>query len=121
MDGFVQMGNDGVVRSWDGDGKVIDYVRLNNRQLIHSVHLFGGHSKRDKDSVLESLRDVNGHDVSSDEVFNPPEHIKPLEFRDVQPPMITAPAQPIDLEDALLKRARTTTTLRTITHSLPSS
>ena len=128
--GFVQMGNDGVVRSWDGDGKVIDYVRLNNRQVIHSFHYFGRHSKRDdEDFVLRYLRYVNGHDVPSHEIYTPPEAITPPEFRPgytrsddglPSPPAITAGPEPRMLEIALVKRAKTTSIL-TITTPIPSS
>ena len=121
-DGFVQMGNDGVVRSWNEDGKVIDYVRLNNRQLVHSVHYFGGHSKRDKDVVLDMLRSVSGHDVPSDGVFNPPQHIMPPEFRDSPSPPMPGTPPASEIGEDLEKRVTTTTlSILTITHPIPSA
>ena len=82
-DGFVQIGDDGVVRSWNGEGEVIDYVRLDNAELLDSLSAVA--RVQDEAKLVEAysrLATANGYSVPDDEVFNPPAHIKPSRFSD---------------------------------------
>ncbi|KAK3715558.1 hypothetical protein LTR37_007046 [Vermiconidia calcicola] len=83
-DGFVQIGDDGVVRSWNGEGEVVDYVRLDNAELLDSLSAVA--RVQDEAKLVEAysrLAMVNGYSVPDAEVFNPPAHIKPSRFTDV--------------------------------------
>lgn len=79
--GIMHFADDGVVRSYDGNGKVVDYVRLTNAQLLHSITYDGSADKDEIDQLTHAWTGVDGHDVSDATCLNPPTSVKPARFR----------------------------------------
>lgn len=74
MKGFACVCNDGVLRSFSSEGKVIDYIRLNPDQLANSMMLFPKEVQEQCASVFEG---VDGHDVPEDQLYHPDPKIIP--------------------------------------------
>ncbi|KAK0263106.1 hypothetical protein LTR35_017626 [Friedmanniomyces endolithicus] len=69
--GFIHVADDGVERSYDANGTVIDYRRLSNNQLTRMAATLST-------EVQDVWKNVDGNDVTSDsQIFNPPPALRP--------------------------------------------
>ncbi|KAI9933948.1 hypothetical protein ASPWEDRAFT_734587 [Aspergillus wentii DTO 134E9] len=83
-DGFVHIADDGVARSYSRDGAVLDVARLHARHLEayadHYARAIGDPAvKRHLTGIWGG---INARDVADEDLFNPPDHLKPREFRE---------------------------------------
>ena len=79
-DGFLHLGNDGVMRSYAPNGTVIDVLCLTNAELLDHTHrLLAGADV--KDTLRNNWAGVSGKDALDEHLFNPPNHILPSVFR----------------------------------------
>ncbi|EEH35623.2 hypothetical protein PAAG_06670 [Paracoccidioides lutzii Pb01] len=62
--GFIHVGNDGVARSVDGNGTVIDFIPMSNAQLQKTAKIFVQNATQ-HDHLRELWKDVSGHDVEN--------------------------------------------------------
>lgn len=77
-EGFFHFGSDGVMRSYDGQGKVMGYFRLNPDQIRQRVEKMKA-SGRDHSATFAG---VDGRDVVDEkQLLEPPEHLKPVNFQ----------------------------------------
>ncbi|KAK1063500.1 hypothetical protein LTR12_006612 [Friedmanniomyces endolithicus] len=69
--GFIHVANDGVERSYDANGTVIDYRRLSNDQLTRMAATLST-------EMMDVWKNVDGNDVTSNsQIFNPPPALRP--------------------------------------------
>ncbi|KAG7009674.1 pisatin demethylase [Physcia stellaris] len=67
IEGAIQLGDDGVLRSYHSNGTVIDYVKLTNQNIQDFIHR-SGHD----DSIIEEFKGVSGHDVTDmEQILHP--------------------------------------------------
>lgn len=77
--GFFHLGDDGVYRSFSGDGTVIDYERLAPSQILDS---FTYYSESEKKTLQKEYADVDGTKVVDEEqILRPKEHLRPFLLR----------------------------------------
>lgn len=78
--GFVHVAGDGIARSYDGEGNVIDHHVLNNAQLLgHAADMFGD---SETGRYLQHIwANVDGNNVPEEHRMNPPDSLKPEQFR----------------------------------------
>ncbi|KKZ63793.1 hypothetical protein EMCG_01897 [[Emmonsia] crescens] len=74
-DGFTHVGDDGIARSFDAKGKVIDFARLSNDQLTALAKRSS--NAEDRDYLLGGWDGVDGWSVGLDQIWNPPRHLLP--------------------------------------------
>ncbi|OTA67308.1 hypothetical protein K449DRAFT_430513 [Hypoxylon sp. EC38] len=73
--GFVHIGDDGVLRSYGRDEKVVDYARLSPEQLKRAIDSW---PNKDEHAHLNEVWDgIDGRDVPHTEALDPPVHLKP--------------------------------------------
>ena len=73
MEGITHLGGDGVYRSFNRAGEVVDYKQLSPDQIRLVVHSFEGLiDSNSLDTLKENLRGVDGREVtSSEELLQP--------------------------------------------------
>ncbi|KAK3648695.1 hypothetical protein LTR56_000968 [Elasticomyces elasticus] len=79
-DGFVHFGDDGIARSYRGDGTVLDARALSNGQLADMMDTT--HPDQYTEEEMEHLRElwqnVDGHDVKDEsQLFHPAAYLRP--------------------------------------------
>ncbi|PGH34283.1 hypothetical protein GX50_02866 [[Emmonsia] crescens] len=78
--GFKHVADDGVVRSYSAEGKVIDAARLTNAQLLQAA---AHHTNpEDRKHLEEVWQDVHGFDVPEEQLYAPAEHLLPRALTD---------------------------------------
>ncbi|KAK3115101.1 hypothetical protein LTR53_005917 [Teratosphaeriaceae sp. CCFEE 6253] len=78
LDGISHVAQDGVMRSYDGEGNVIDAFPMTNAQLITFAKSQPGNDPVERQQLLDAWHDVDGHEVTSfAQMFNPPKHLRP--------------------------------------------
>ena len=77
--GFVHFGDDGVVRSYAGNGTVIDYASLSNEHLMETAQVNRPFiSDQSYQHLLEVWDGVDGNNVKdANQIFDPPASIRP--------------------------------------------
>ncbi|EEH36663.2 hypothetical protein PAAG_07081 [Paracoccidioides lutzii Pb01] len=83
--GFKHVGDDGIGRSYDRNGNVIDVLRLTNDELMQVA--FTQTDPEAKKHLEEVWAGVNGHETPEKDLFSPPYNILPTrltnpEFQD---------------------------------------
>ncbi|PGH23799.1 hypothetical protein GX50_08982 [[Emmonsia] crescens] len=73
--GFFHLGDDKVLRSYDGNGNVIDYALPEDSHLKAVANFF---SKRTQEHVYRVWEDVDSSKFSEEHIWNPPAHLLPL-------------------------------------------
>ncbi|PGH29301.1 hypothetical protein GX50_07939 [[Emmonsia] crescens] len=73
--GFFHLGDDKVLRSYDGSGNVVDYALPEDSHLKAFANLF---SKRTQEHLYRVWGEVDSSKISKKHIFNPPEHLLPL-------------------------------------------
>ncbi|KKZ65991.1 hypothetical protein EMCG_08244 [[Emmonsia] crescens] len=74
--GLLHVGADAILRSYDGDGKVIDYARVDTAQLKAIMNRY---SKEDQERLQGVWANVDSSLVDEEQIWNPPQHlISPL-------------------------------------------
>ncbi|OAX85406.1 hypothetical protein ACJ72_00217 [Emergomyces africanus] len=76
--GFTHVGNDGVVRSYNGKGEVIDAARLTPQQLVAVAQ--EAPSADEKKHLLDVWANVDSSKVNETQMWNPPQHVLPSRF-----------------------------------------
>ena len=79
--GHMHFADDGIVRSYSGTGKVLDFVRLTNTQLLHSINAYGPVPKETETHLNEVWADVDGSNISDEHALDPPEIFQSSKFR----------------------------------------
>ena len=80
-EGFIHVADDGILRSYSGDGKVLDAKRLSNAALLS--YAAGGPRKSEeaytegKDYLSTIWADVNGDDVPETQLMRPLKNFLP--------------------------------------------
>ncbi|KGM92755.1 uncharacterized protein PADG_11213 [Paracoccidioides brasiliensis Pb18] len=67
--GFIHVGNDGVARSVDGNGTVIDFSPMSNAQLQKTAKIFVQNATQ-HDHLRELWKGVSGHDVENPHIWS---------------------------------------------------
>ncbi|KAI1610664.1 hypothetical protein EDD36DRAFT_331303 [Exophiala viscosa] len=77
--GFVHFADDGVARSYAGNGTVIDYAPLTNEYLMETAQVNRPFiSNQSYQHLLEVWDGVDGHNVTfPEQIFDPPASIRP--------------------------------------------
>ncbi|KAK3066676.1 hypothetical protein LTR53_016877 [Teratosphaeriaceae sp. CCFEE 6253] len=82
-DGISHVAQDGVMRSYDGEGNVIDAFPMTNAQLLTFAKSQPGNDPVERQQLLDVWRDVDGHEVTSyAQMFHPPKHLRPPKLDD---------------------------------------
>ncbi|KAK5684999.1 hypothetical protein LTS10_003074 [Elasticomyces elasticus] len=79
-DGFVHFGDDGIARSYRGDGTVLDARALSNGQLADMMDTTPSHqyTPGEMEHLRELWQNVDGHDVQDrSQLFNPAAYLRP--------------------------------------------
>lgn len=74
----MKAGEDGILRSFDGEGRVIDFVRLDSGHLMTLAGLFGGQKKE----LINIWQNVNSSEVTEDQIWSPPSNMLPAKSSD---------------------------------------
>jgi hypothetical protein len=79
-DGYVHVGDDGVARAYDPEGKVVDYRALTPAQLASLIENELPPALREQKAYFHStFSGVNGHDITnSSHYLEPPEKLRPI-------------------------------------------
>ncbi|KKZ65654.1 hypothetical protein EMCG_08515 [[Emmonsia] crescens] len=75
--GFKHVADDGIARSYNRDGVVVDYVRLNEKQMMEVARWH----PEDEGYLTSHWKSVNGLEVPESQVWSPPHHFRPLVLR----------------------------------------
>ncbi|KAH7043774.1 hypothetical protein B0J12DRAFT_671778 [Macrophomina phaseolina] len=75
--GVVHLGNDGVLRSFDASGNVIDYRQLSPDQIRDSIDMYDDIDKGKREHLENIYRGVDGRQVPREKVLNPDENAVP--------------------------------------------
>ncbi|KAB2573617.1 Lactobacillus up-regulated protein [Lasiodiplodia theobromae] len=73
--GFVHLGNDGVLRSFDASGNVIDYRQLSPDQIRDSINMYDAIGTEERNHLENVYRGVDGRQVPREKVLNPDENV----------------------------------------------
>ncbi|PGH33178.1 hypothetical protein GX50_04020 [[Emmonsia] crescens] len=74
--GVLHLGDDGILRSFDGSGNVIDFARLDQPQLQAVIDWYSG--DKDKQNHLQGLwANIDSSLVHEEQIWKPPQHILP--------------------------------------------
>ncbi|KAL3445893.1 hypothetical protein BJX65DRAFT_280563 [Aspergillus insuetus] len=74
--GFTHLATDGVLRSFDGDRKVVDYRQLSPEEIQIVLHIYPPHMR---EQIKDKFVGVDGRNVKDEEaLWNPGEEIGPL-------------------------------------------
>ncbi|KAK5740914.1 hypothetical protein LTR17_004268 [Elasticomyces elasticus] len=79
-DGFVHFGDDGIARSYRGDGTVLDARALSNGQLADMMDTTPSHqyTPGEMEHLRELWQNVDGHDVKDrSQLFHPADYLRP--------------------------------------------
>ncbi|KAK5711984.1 hypothetical protein LTR17_018123 [Elasticomyces elasticus] len=79
-DGFVHFGDDGIARSYRGDGTVLDARALSNGQLADMMDTTPSHqyTPGEMEHLRELWQNVDGHDVKDrSQLFHPAAYLRP--------------------------------------------
>lgn len=77
-EGFFHFAADGVLRSYDGQGKVLAYYRLSPDQIQQRVERLKARGRNHS----ATFAGVDGRTVMDEkQCLDPPEHLKPVKFR----------------------------------------
>ncbi|KKZ64867.1 hypothetical protein EMCG_09244 [[Emmonsia] crescens] len=76
-DGILHIGDDGVMRSFDEVGNVIDYARLNS---THLMTIAGWYSNGTQDHLQNVWANVDSFLVDEAQIWSPPEHLLPAQL-----------------------------------------
>lgn len=79
-DGFKHLGDDGILRSYDGNGTVIDYARFDQDQLMAVAGWAG--SPDEKDHLKNLWKDVDTLKVEENQIWAPPSHLRPAVLKE---------------------------------------
>ncbi|KKZ66870.1 hypothetical protein EMCG_07476 [[Emmonsia] crescens] len=79
--GFQHIGSDGVLRYFNGAGKVIDYVRLTREQLLADVAAFSL-PLQEKLRLAQLWDGTDASQVSAKQIWQPSKDVLPLRFAD---------------------------------------
>ncbi|EEH35484.1 hypothetical protein PAAG_06531 [Paracoccidioides lutzii Pb01] len=80
--GFSHIGDDGVLRSFNGDGEVISYERLDKEQLSNLASWYPEPEHRDH--LHDVWKDANSSTVSMEQIWNPPKELLPVVLKQPQ-------------------------------------
>lgn len=75
--GFKHVADDGIARSYNRDGAVVDYLRLNEKQMMDVARWH----PEDEGYLTSHWKSVNGLEVPESQVWSPPHHFQPLVLR----------------------------------------
>ncbi|KKZ63040.1 hypothetical protein EMCG_02610 [[Emmonsia] crescens] len=74
-DGLKHVGDDGILRSYDGNGSVIDYARFDQDQLMAIAGW--AESPEEKDHLKNLWKNVTTLKVEENQIWAPPPHLRP--------------------------------------------
>ncbi|KKZ58445.1 hypothetical protein EMCG_00936 [[Emmonsia] crescens] len=75
--GLVHLGDDGILRSFDGSGNVIDFARLDQTQLQAVINWYSG-DKQDQAHLQGLWANIDSsRALNEEQIWNPPQHILP--------------------------------------------
>lgn len=78
-DGFVHIADDGIARSYDERGVVVDYCRLSNDQLRSMMESLPPSIRHQQAHLKEVYEGVDGHDVTDKtQIWDPPPELRPF-------------------------------------------
>ncbi|PYH99595.1 hypothetical protein BO71DRAFT_437197 [Aspergillus ellipticus CBS 707.79] len=80
-EGFVHAADDGVVRSFRPDAQVVDYIKLNETQLMSVIPDLAFHDADFQAHLVEVWTDVDGNDVDDEQALHPSEELLPPRLR----------------------------------------
>ncbi|KAK5708186.1 hypothetical protein LTR97_000726 [Elasticomyces elasticus] len=86
-DGFVHFGDDGIARSYRGDGTVLDARALSNGQLAEMMDTTPAdqYTPGEMEHLRELWQNVDGHDVKDkSQLFHPAAHLRPAPITEEQ-------------------------------------
>ncbi|OJD19858.1 hypothetical protein AJ78_00218 [Emergomyces pasteurianus Ep9510] len=72
--GFVHVADDKIVRSYDEDGTVLDYVRLSDDQLEEVLRQYPDSFREHLYAIWDG---INSLEVDEEQIWNPPPHLLP--------------------------------------------
>ncbi|KKZ65218.1 hypothetical protein EMCG_08926 [[Emmonsia] crescens] len=79
-DGLMHVGADGILRSFDGEGRVIDFARLDSGHLrTAAASWFPGQKE---EGLIDFWQNVDSSEVEEDQIWSPPSHLLPPRFSD---------------------------------------
>ncbi|OJD14627.1 hypothetical protein AJ78_05057 [Emergomyces pasteurianus Ep9510] len=88
-DGVLHVGDDGIARSFNEFGVVIDFARLDREQLQSAMDL---EPVTRHPHLQEVWAEVDSSKVDLNQIWSPPEHLLPLQFRVTPAPQKRMPA-----------------------------
>ncbi|KGY15489.1 hypothetical protein PABG_11476 [Paracoccidioides brasiliensis Pb03] len=74
--GFRHVGDDGILRYFNGNGEVLNYKRLDKEQLSNLASTYPEPEHRDH--LHDVWKDVNSSTVSSEQIWNPSKELLPV-------------------------------------------
>ncbi|OJD12547.1 hypothetical protein AJ78_06874 [Emergomyces pasteurianus Ep9510] len=78
-EGLVDAGPDGILRSFDKRGRVIDFARLDHRQLMYTARALPNNN-----GLAKRWQNVNSSEVDEETIWSPPKHLLPRRFTDLE-------------------------------------
>ncbi|KAK4575298.1 hypothetical protein LTR86_001151 [Recurvomyces mirabilis] len=77
--GITHIGDDGIIRTYDGQGNVLDNAPLSTAQLNAHLSNLPTLLQPHEAHLRDTYRNVSGHDVTDmSQILTPPDHLRPL-------------------------------------------
>ncbi|KKZ64158.1 hypothetical protein EMCG_01506 [[Emmonsia] crescens] len=102
--GFFHLGDDKILRTFDGDGNVLDYARPEDTHLKAVANLY---SKSVQEHLYRVWGPVDDSQISEEQILHPPDYLLPLHLSKM--PAAEPGICERDLDSGLEKRARCNT------------
>ncbi|OJD15360.1 hypothetical protein AJ78_04365 [Emergomyces pasteurianus Ep9510] len=76
LSGVLHLGDDGILRSFNGDGLVIDYARFDQAQLQAVISWYSGDKEKQK-HLQQLWMNIDSSLITEEQILHPPQHLLP--------------------------------------------